>query len=181
MSMTRVRSLNTKKSGHSKKTLLQSIQNSFRHAYPKSCCLANRRASRVPRPCMHARPFVRSPEPYEWSGALYDRGSAKLTGRAVLTTHNVRCVNAFNAKALLANFKNAAHAMLRRSFCSTSNPIGRSIALCRDDIPSTRLIIVAHKKTDRSRAGLDRSKAEQPGLLTAWQRAMVAAEQQRGW
>src|SRR5258705_5141241 len=54
--------------------------------------------------------------------------------------------------------------MQRRSFCSTSNPIGRSIALCRDDIPSARSIIAGHQKKPRPkpRAGLDRSKAEQP-------------------
>src|SRR5882724_11045879 len=90
--MTRVRSLDTKKSGHFKKTLLQSIPNSFGHAYPKPCCRANRRASRAPRPRMHARPFGRSLDAYESSRALYDRGSGKLTERAAMTTHNVTCV-----------------------------------------------------------------------------------------
>jgi hypothetical protein len=73
MSMTRVRSLDTKKSGHFEKTLLQSIPNSFGHAYPKPCCRANRRASRVPRPCMHAGPFGRSLDAYGSFRAVSDR------------------------------------------------------------------------------------------------------------
>jgi hypothetical protein len=106
MSMTRVRSLDTKKSGHFKKTLLQSIPNSFGHAYPKPYCRANRRASRVPRPCMHSRPFGRSLDAYESFRALSDCGRGKLTERATMTTYNVACVIAFKTKALLASFKN---------------------------------------------------------------------------
>jgi hypothetical protein len=47
---------------------------------------------------MHARPFVRSPDACDSFGALYDRGSGKLTERAAMTTHNTTCVNAFNAQ-----------------------------------------------------------------------------------
>jgi hypothetical protein len=67
----------------------------------------------------------------------------------------VTCVNAFNAKALLADFRKTVRAMLRRSFCSTSNTVRRSIALCRDDIPSTRLIIVESSKKAPAEAGQD--------------------------
>jgi hypothetical protein len=74
-------------------------------------------------------------------------------------------------------------ALLRRSFFSTSNPIRRNIALCRDDIPSTRLIIAGHQKSPGRSRGQDwiGVKQNNPGRLTAWQRAMMAAEQQRGW
>jgi hypothetical protein len=151
MSMTRVRFLDTKKSGHFKKTLLQSIPSWFGHAYPKSCCRANRRASRVPRPCMHARAFVRSPSARDSFGALYDRGRGKLTERAAMTTYNVACVIAFKTKALLASFKKPFARCCVARFARRQTRSG--VVSARGNDTSTRLIIAGHQRKPRPKPG----------------------------